>query len=123
MQQPKKNNHSVSVKIYRGSLRFGKWLALSLLTVITVIVVLEFALAVITTAIGQNVTVASAIIETSMITALTVLLFTKWSVYHMWQQFFAKLLARTAKMQLVRERQAAARKAAKKTAKQKKAAK
>ena len=123
MQQPKKNNHSVSVKIYRGSLRFGKWLALSLLTVITVIVVLEFALAVITTAIGQNVTVASAIIETSMITALTVLLFTKWSVYRMWQQFFAKLLARTAKMQLVRERQAAARKAAKKTAKQKKAAK
>lgn len=123
MQQPKKNNYSVSVKIYRGSLRFGKWLALSLLTVITVIVVLEFALAVITTAIGQNVTVASAIIETSMITALTVLLFTKWSVYRMWQQFFAKLLARTAKMQLVRERQAAARKAAKKTAKQKKAAK
>lgn len=123
MQQPKKNNHSVSVKIYRGSLRFGKWLALSLLTVITVIVVLEFALAVITTAIGQNVTVASAIIETSMITALTVLLFTKWSVYRMWQQFFAKLLVRTAKMQLVRERQAAARKAAKKTAKQKKAAK
>ena len=123
MQQPKKNNHSVSVKIYRGSLRFGKWLALSLLTVITVIVVLEFALAVITTAIGQNVTVASAIIETSMITALTVLLFTKWSVYRMWQQFFAKLLARTAKIQLVRERQAAARKAAKKTAKQKKAAK
>lgn len=123
MQQPKKNNHSVSVKIYRGSLRFGKWLALSLLTVITVIVVLEFALAVITTAIGQNVTVASAIIETSMITALTVLLFTKWSVYRMWQQFFAKLLARTAKMQLVRERQSAARKAAKKTAKQKKAAK
>lgn len=123
MQQPKKNNHSVSVKIYRGSLRFGKWLALSLLTVITVIVVLEFALAVITTAIGQNVTVASAIIETSMITALTVLLFTKWSVYRMWQQFFSKLLARTAKMQLVRERQAAARKAAKKTAKQKKVAK
>lgn len=123
MQQPKKNNHSVSVKIYRGSLRFGKWLALSLLTVITVIVVLEFALAVITTAIGQNVTVASAIIETSMITALTVLLFTKWSVYRMWQQFFAKLLARTAKIQLVRERQAAARKTAKKTTKQKKAAK
>lgn len=123
MQQPKKNNYSVSVKIYRGSLRFGKWLALSLLTVITVIVVLEFALAVITTAIGQNVTVASAIIETSMITALTVLLFTKWSVYRMWQQFFAKLLARTAKMQLVRERQTAARKAAKKIAKQKKAAK
>lgn len=123
MQQSKKNNYSVSVKIYRGSLRFGKWLALSLLTVITVIVVLEFALAVITTAIGQNVTVASAIIETSMITALTVLLFTKWSVYRMWQQFFAKLLARTAKMQLVRERQTAARKAAKKIAKQKKAAK
>lgn len=121
MQQ--KNNHSVSVKIYRGSLRFAKWLALSLLTVITVIVVLEFALAVITTAIGQNVTVASAIIETSMITALTVLLFTKWNVYQMWRQFFAKLLVRTAKIQSVRTHQAAVRKAAKKTAKQKKAAK
>lgn len=121
MQQ--KNNHSVSVKIYRGSLRFAKWLALSLLTVITVIVVLEFALAVITTAIGQNVTVASAIIETSMITALTVLLFTKWNVYQMWRQFFAKLLVRTAKIQSVRTRQAAVRKAAKKTVKQKKTAK
>lgn len=123
MQQPEKNNHSASVKIYRGSLRFGKWLALSLLTVITVIVVLEFALAVITTVISQNITVATAIIETSVITALAVLLFTKWNVYQMWRQFFAKLFARTAKIQIAHAHQAAARKAAKKAAKQKTAAK
>ena len=107
--------NQASVKFYRGSIRFGKWLVFSVLTLITIMIVLEFALAMITTVLGQNITVATAIIETSMLTAITGLLLTKWNVYQMWKRFFAFLFKRTAEIQLQRAENRAKAKAAAKT--------
>ena len=58
MKNSKKTNQ-VSIKFYQGTIRFGKWLVFSVLTLITIMIVLEFALAMITTVLGQNITVAS----------------------------------------------------------------
>lgn len=116
-----KQTNQASVKFYRESIRFGKWLVFSVLTLITIMIILEFALAMITTVLGQNITVATAIIETSMLTAITGLLLTKWNVYQMWKRFFAFLFKRTAEIQLQRaenrakSKAAAKAKAAKKT--------
>ena len=107
--------NQASVKFYRGSIRFGKWLVFSVLTLITIMIVLEFALAMITTVLGQNITVATAIIETSMLTAITGLLLTKWNVYQMWKRFFAFLFKRTTEIQLQRAENRAKAKAAAKT--------
>lgn len=114
MKNSKKTNQA-SVKFYRGSILFGKWLVFSVLTLITIMIVLEFALAMITTVLGQNITVATAIIETSMLTAITGLLLTKWNVYQMWKRFFAFLFKRTAEIQLQRAENRAKAKAAAKT--------
>lgn len=113
-KQTNQANHA-SVKFYRGSIRFGKWLVFSVLTLITIMIVLEFALAMITTVLGQNITVATAIIETSMLTAITGLLLTKWNVYQMWKRFFAFLFKRTAEIQLQHAENRAKAKAAAKT--------
>lgn len=110
-----KQTNQASVKFYRGSIRFGKWLVFSVLTLITIMIVLEFTLAMITTVLGQNITVATAIIETSMLTAITGLLLTKWNVYQMWKRFFAFLFKRTAEIQLQRAENRAKAKAAAKT--------
>lgn len=117
MKNSKQTNQAnqASVKFYRGSIRFGKWLVFSVLTLITIMIVLEFALAMITTVLGQNITVATAIIETSMLTAITGLLLTKWNVYQMWKRFFAFLFKRTAEIQLQRAENRAKAKAAAKT--------
>lgn len=114
MKNSKKTNQ-VSIKFYQGTIRFGKWLVFSVLTLITIMIVLEFALAMITTVLGQNITVATAIIETSMLTAITGLLLTKWNVYQMWKRFFAFLFKRTAEIQLQRAENRAKAKAAAKT--------
>ena len=107
-----KQTNQASVKFYRESIRFGKWLVFSVLTLITIMIILEFALAMITTVLGQNITVATAIIETSMLTAITGLLLTKWNVYQMWKRFFAFLFKRTAEIQLQRAENRAKSKAA-----------
>ena len=114
MKNSKKTNQ-VSIKFYQGTIRFGKWLVFSVLTLITIMIVLEFALAMITTVLGQNITVATAILETSMLTAITGLLLTKWNVYQMWKRFFAFLFKRTAEIQLQRAENRAKAKAAAKT--------
>lgn len=117
MKNSKQTNQAnqASIKFYQGTIRFGKWLVFSVLTLITIMIVLEFALAMITTVLGQNITVATAIIETSMLTAITGLLLTKWNVYQMWKRFFAFLFKRTAEIQLQRAENRAKAKAAAKT--------
>lgn len=99
------NNQKFSVKFYQGSIKFVKWLALSSLTLITLIFLLEILLAIITTIIGANTTIATAMIEVSMLTALGFMLLTKWNVYQMWKRFFTKVFGRFNQIQVKRAKQ------------------
>lgn len=99
------NNQKFSVKFYQCSIKFVKWLALSMLTLITLVFLLEILLAIITSIIGANTTIATAMIEVSMMTALGFMLLTKWNVYQMWKRFFTKTLSRFNQIQVKRAKQ------------------
>lgn len=99
------NNQKFSVKFYQGSIRFVKWLTLSIITLITLVFLLEILLAIITTIIGANTTIATAMIEVSMMTALGFMLLTKWNIYQMWKRFFTKVFRRFNQIQVKRAKQ------------------